>query len=79
MLSNANFADFEMHNANGFVIDDRPQTEYPIWRAEPCIRECKDSVEIIMRASVLDVTPEESASQAANESASALIVAAASI
>ena len=48
-----------MPNAGGFVIDDRAETEYSIWRAEPCMTDCKDSVEITMHASVVDVTPEE--------------------
>ena len=59
VLSDTNFAEFEMYNARGFVVDDRPETEYAIWRAEPCMKDCKDRVEITMRASILDVTPEE--------------------
>ena len=57
-LSNENFLDVAMPNADGFIVDDREATEYPIWRAEPCMENCKDSVEITMRARVLDVTPE---------------------
>ena len=78
VLSDTNFAEFEMYNALGFVVDDRPETEYAIWRAEPCMQDCKDRVEITMRASILDVTPEETAaettekSQAAEVSAEAL-------
>ncbi|MEL6595038.1 MAG: c-type cytochrome [Pseudomonadota bacterium] len=69
-LSHENFAEFEMYNEGGFIVDDRAETEYPTWRTEPCMQDCKDSVEITMRASVLDVTPDEgeddaSASQAA--------------
>ena len=33
--------------------------EKHFWKAEPCMSDCKDSVEITMRAMVLDVTPEE--------------------
>ena len=58
-LSHENFAEFQMYNKDGFIIDDRPEIEYPIWRTEPCMANCKDSVEITMRASVVDVTPEE--------------------
>ncbi|QFT94400.1 Cytochrome c2 [Roseovarius sp. THAF9] len=58
-LSHENFAEFEMPNADGFIVDDRPENEYTIWRTEPCMEGCKDSVEITMRASVVDVTPEE--------------------
>lgn len=63
-LSNETFLDVEMPNAGGFVIDDRGATEYAIWRAEPCMENCKDSVEITMRATVLDVTPDEEAAEA---------------
>lgn len=63
-LSHENFADFEMHNKDGFILDDRAETEYPLWRQEPCMENCKDNVEITMRASVLDVTPDEGGSEA---------------
>ena len=42
VLSDTNFAEFEMHNARGFVVDDRPETEYALWRTEPCMQDCKD-------------------------------------
>lgn len=58
-LSKENFLDVEMPNADGFVIDDRAETEYPQWSGEPCMENCKETVEITMRASVLDVTPDE--------------------
>lgn len=58
-LSHENFAAFEMYNRDGFVIDDRPALEYAKWRAEPCMENCKPSVEITMRATFLDVTPED--------------------
>ncbi|WP_422039473.1 c-type cytochrome [Roseibium sp.] len=58
-LSHENFAEFEMYNTDGFVIDDRPALEYTKWRAEPCMENCKPSVEITMRATFLDVTPED--------------------
>ncbi len=57
-LSNENFAEFVMPNAEGFIIDDRAETEYPQWTGEPCMKNCKESVEVTMRAMVLDVTPE---------------------
>lgn len=65
-LSKDNFAQFDMYNADGFIVDDRAETEYPIWSAEPCMENCKDSVEITMRASVLDVTPDEGGDDAAS-------------
>ena len=69
-LSHENFAEFAMYNKDGFVIDDRAETEYPLWRTEPCMENCKDSVEITMRASVLDVTPEEEGASDAAATAS---------
>ncbi|MEO1309038.1 MAG: c-type cytochrome [Pseudomonadota bacterium] len=60
-LSHENFADVQMHNSDGFQVDDRPDREYIAWRAEPCMENCKESVEITMRASVLNVTPEDMA------------------
>ena len=57
-LSHENFAEVELPNAGGFLIDDRAETEYAIWHGEPCMESCKDTVEIIMRARVLDVTPD---------------------
>ena len=68
-LTSENFLDVEMYNANGFIIDDRETTEYINWRIEPCMENCKASVEITMRASVLDVTPEEEESAAAKNTA----------
>ncbi|HEY9038191.1 MAG TPA: c-type cytochrome [Roseovarius sp.] len=58
VLSNETFADVEMPNADGFFVDDRSETEYAQWSTgEPCMENCKDSVEVTMRAMVLDVTP----------------------
>lgn len=60
VLSNENFLEVEMPNAEGFFVDDRPETEYGLFTEEnACYEDCKDSVEITMRATVLDVTPEE--------------------
>ena len=64
VLSNETFLDVEMYNTDGFVVDDRPELEYADWRVEPCMSNCKDSVEITMRASVLDVTPMEEGDEA---------------
>ncbi len=58
-LTNENFLDVEMPNADGFIRDDRETAEAHFW-AEPCMEDCKDAVEITMRAAVLDVTPETS-------------------
>ena len=62
-LSHENFAEFNMYNADGFIVDDREESEYADWRREPCMENCKEAVEITMRASVLDVTPEEEGSE----------------
>lgn len=60
VLSNENFLDVEMPNTGGFILDDRAETEYTIFTTEnACYENCKDSVEITMRAAVLDVTPDE--------------------
>jgi cytochrome c2 len=40
-------------------VDDRGATEYAIWSDVPCMKNCKDTVEITMRALVLDVTPDQ--------------------
>lgn len=64
VLSNENFLDVELPNADGFIVDDREKTEYVNWTAEPCMVNCKENVEITMRARVLDVTPQEDAAVA---------------
>ena len=61
VLSNETFFDVELPNADGFIVDDRIETEHSIWVGEPCMENCKDEVKITMRARVLDVTPEEDA------------------
>lgn len=71
-LSNENFLEVEMPNADNFYMDDRDETELPIFvSADVCMENCKDSVEITMNASVIDVTPdtEETATEAAAEPA----------
>lgn len=70
-LSHENFMDVAMPNADGFIVDDRETAEAHFWNAEPCMENCKESVEITMRARVLDVTPEsaEDAGEAAEEAA----------
>jgi len=67
VLSNENFLDVEMPNADGFIVDDRPETEYPRFSEPACMEDCKDSVEITMRAAVLDVTPEDEGEAEAKE------------
>lgn len=67
VLSNENFLEVEMPNADGFIVDDRPETEYPRFSEAACMEDCKDSVEITMRAAVLDVTPEDEGEAEAKE------------
>lgn len=57
VLSKETFMEVEMPNADGFIVDDRLTAEAHFVR-DPCMENCKDNVEIIMRARVLDVTPE---------------------
>lgn len=59
VLSKENFLEVEMPNKDGFILDDRDTAEAHFWKAEPCMSECKEAVEITMRATVLDVTPDE--------------------
>lgn len=59
VLSKENFLEVELPNAGGFIEDDREESEAHFWNPDPCLQDCKDSVEITMRASVLDVTPTE--------------------
>lgn len=67
VLSKENFLDVEMTNADGFIVDDRETAEAHFWKDEPCMTDCKDSVEITMRAAVLDVTPEETKARKVQE------------
>ncbi|MEB8388585.1 c-type cytochrome [Rhodobacteraceae bacterium KMM 6894] len=75
-LSDQNLADFEMPNADGFIIDDRAETEYGQFSTEPCMSDCKDEVKVTMRAMVLDVTPDvegaEGETEAVMEEAAAI-------
>ena len=59
VLSNETFAEVEMPNAGGFFMDDRPEAELSQFSGDACMTDCKASVEITMRAAVLDVTPDE--------------------
>ncbi|KIC17735.1 MFS transporter [Leisingera sp. ANG-Vp] len=69
VLSDGTFADVELPNAEGFILDDRLEAEKHFWNPEPCMENCKDSVEITMRAMVLDVTPEEESAAASGDAA----------
>lgn len=66
-LSKENFTDITMPNEGQFFMDDREQTEFGQFKREPCMTDCKDSVEITKRAQVLDVTPEDEAARKRRE------------
>jgi cytochrome c len=65
VLSNETFLEVEMPNAAGFILDDRLTTEHAKWVSEPCMVNCKTDVKVTMRALVLDVTPDEAATEEA--------------
>lgn len=69
-LSQENFAEFNMHNMEGFVIDDRPDLEYAKWQTEPCMENCKDEVKVTMRSVFLVETPPEGGSNSVMNHAS---------
>ncbi|WP_245837833.1 c-type cytochrome [Tropicimonas sediminicola] len=77
VLSKETFLEVEMPNADGFIVDDRAETELGLFSAEPCMENCKESVEITMRAAVLDVTPEDAGVPAGTAEAEPVQVAAA--
>ena len=59
VLSNENFTEVVLPNADGFIIDDRPATEYPLFTGEPCMSDCIAPVSVTKRAVDLSVTPED--------------------
>ena len=63
-LSHENFTEVELPNAPNFYPDDRVETELAAFSVEPCMSDCKPSVEITARAAIVDVTPEETAAKA---------------
>lgn len=57
-LSNENFNTIKLPNEANFIDDQRPDTK-SLKDGELCMKDCKPSVEITMRARILDVTPED--------------------
>lgn len=58
-LSRDNFASIRLPNEDNFITDGRADEAHYAADAEPCMSDCKPGpVEIVMRARVLDVTPE---------------------
>lgn len=65
-LSNENFLEVPLENEPNFYDDDRLTTEFPVFvRPDICMENCKETVEITMRATVLDVTPDDPTDDAA--------------
>lgn len=74
-LTNENFLDVEMPNTDNFFMDDRAEVELPLFvSADVCMENCKDSVEITMHASVLDVTPDDEAEEGAETAEAEVVV-----
>ena len=57
VLSRDNFTEVVLPNAEGFYPDDRPETEYTLFTAEPCMEACRPPVKITKRARDISVTP----------------------
>ncbi len=55
------FAAIEMPNANGFFMPD-PRPDTPV--AEPCMQDCDAPSEVIGKARILDVTPDQDEGEA---------------
>ncbi|MBD3666160.1 c-type cytochrome [Sulfitobacter aestuariivivens] len=70
-LTHENLGTFEMYNRDGFVIDDRSDAEYTEWRADPCMENCKDTVEVTMRSVFLVETPAEGGTESTMNNATA--------
>lgn len=64
VLNQDTFATVEMRNTANFYDDDRETSELPLFSVEACMSDCKETVEITMRAAVLDVTPETETTEA---------------
>ena len=59
VLTNENFTEVVLPNAEGFYPDDRDATEYPLFTGEACMTDCRAPVKITKRAVDLNVTPED--------------------
>lgn len=57
VLSNENFTEVRLPNEEAFLEDARPDTP-TLAEAAPCMSDCKPGAEIVMRAMILDVTPD---------------------
>jgi cytochrome c len=57
-LNETNLAAIKMPNADGFYEDDRDVAEKHFWKAEPCMKNCREAPKILGRAMSVDVTPD---------------------
>jgi cytochrome c len=58
-LNQDTLREVRMPNEDGFYPDDREEAEAHFWQDEPCMENCAEGeAEIVMRATVLDVTPD---------------------
>lgn len=57
VLSKENFGKVQLPNSQGFYADDRSESEYPLFRKEPCMKDCRGPVKVTKRAVELKVTP----------------------
>lgn len=58
VLSNENFTEVVMPNADGFYVDDRVESEFPRFTQAPCMTDCGAPRTVRMRATDLQSTPE---------------------
>ena len=54
-LTQENLPQIRMPNEEGFFVREAPDVP----AGEPCMKDCKDKVEVVGRARILDVTPED--------------------
>lgn len=72
VLDQDSFRTVQMPNADGFIVDDRETAELPQFTVQPCMENCKETVEITRHATNLDVTPGDPDDGADSEGAPAL-------
>lgn len=56
-LSDANFLEVALPNADGFYVDDRDTVEVPLFTHAPCMTDCAPAPQVTFRATTLNVTP----------------------
>ena len=78
-LTNENFTEVRLPNEDGFYVDDRLETEFPVFTAAPCMADCKEEVTITRKASDLNVTPTNDAGQPAGTLPDNVMASAASV